>query len=149
METEFADTFRRIIGDYFSEKRCLYHYLSMAEGNYKEYVKGEFVKAKKYFYVLRPVLACRWILEKGTPPPMLFSDLAKAELPKELEEEIENLLDLKMNAPEIKEIPRIDKINDYLDASIKEIKAELLAMREEKEESWDTLNKLFLEETGK
>ena len=33
---------------------------------------------------MRPVLACRWILERGTPPPMLFSELLKAELPVEL-----------------------------------------------------------------
>ena len=55
----------------FSTKKSLYHYISMAEGNYREYLKTEMVRAKKYFYVLRPVLACRWILEKGTPPPMI------------------------------------------------------------------------------
>lgn len=148
METEFADTFRKLINDYFLEKRGLYHYLSMAERNYKEYLKGELVKAKKYFYVLRPVLACRWILEKGAPPPMLFSELAKAQLPKELEGEIESLLELKMNAPEVKEIQRIDKINDYLDASIREIKRELVSMVGEEEGSWDALNELFLKETG-
>ena len=53
----------------------------MAEGNYRDYLKGELVRAKKYFYVLRPVLACLWIMEKQTPPPMLFSELAAAELP--------------------------------------------------------------------
>lgn len=58
---------------YFSSKRGLSHYLSMAGGNYREYLKGDMVKAKKYFYVLRPILTCRWILDKGTPPPMLFS----------------------------------------------------------------------------
>ena len=50
---------------YFSSKRGLSHYLSMAGGNYREYLKGDMVKAKKYFYVLRPILACRWILDKG------------------------------------------------------------------------------------
>ena len=46
----------------------------MAEGNYREYLKGDLVGAKKYFYVLRPVLACQWILDWGTPQPMLFDD---------------------------------------------------------------------------
>jgi hypothetical protein len=50
----------------------------MAEGNYREYLKGDIVKAKKYFYVVRPLLACHWILEKGTPPPMLFDELVEA-----------------------------------------------------------------------
>lgn len=69
---------------YFSSKKTLYHYISMAEGNYREYLQGEIVRVKKYFYVLRPVLACRWILDRGTPPPMLFSELIKEELPIEL-----------------------------------------------------------------
>jgi len=29
----------------------MHHYLSMAKGNFREYLKGETVKAKKYFYV--------------------------------------------------------------------------------------------------
>ena len=70
METPFAERFRNIMMEYFSQKKSLYHYLSMAEGNYREYLKGDIVKAKKYFYVLRPVLACRWVLSKHTPPPM-------------------------------------------------------------------------------
>ncbi|MBE6669070.1 MAG: hypothetical protein E7601_02570 [Ruminococcaceae bacterium] len=40
-----------------------------------EYLKGDTVRLKKYFYVLRPILACRWILSEGTPPPMLFRTL--------------------------------------------------------------------------
>lgn len=67
-KTEFADEFRDLMMHYFSSKKTLYHYISMAEGNYREYLKGEIVRAKKYFYVLRPVLACRWILDRGTPP---------------------------------------------------------------------------------
>lgn len=33
-------------------KTGIYHYLHMAEGNFREYLKGEMVLAKKYFYVL-------------------------------------------------------------------------------------------------
>lgn len=127
-ETEFAEQFRSVMNNYFSSKRSLYHYISMAEGNYREYLKRDMVRAKKYFYVLRPVLACRWILEKGTPPPMLFAELMDSQLPKELFEDVNRLLELKMNAPEIKEIPRIDIINDYLDKSILEIKDILQGM---------------------
>ncbi|MGI6094082.1 MAG: nucleotidyltransferase domain-containing protein [Lachnospiraceae bacterium] len=144
LETEFADEFRNIMTDYFSAKKSLYHYISMAEGNYRAYLKGEMVKAKKYFYVLRPVLACRWILEKGTPPPMLFSELMKSDLPDYLMPDVENLLDLKMNSPEIKEIPRIGRINAYLDEAIKEVKTILQSMDENKEGDWGELNDLFL-----
>ena len=145
-QTEFADKFRKIMNEYFSTKRGIYHYINMAAGNYREYLKRDMVKAKKYFYVLRPVLACRWIMEKGTPPPMLFSELMDAELPKELAREVEKLLDLKVHSPEIKEIPRINKINEYLDISLFEIQEKAQTMDEAKTIEWTALNELFLEE---
>lgn len=143
IETEFADKFREIMTDYFYKKKSLYHYISMAEKNYREYLKEETVKAKKYFYVLRPVLACRWILDKSTPPPMLFSELSAAELPEYLKQDVDNLLSLKMNSPEIREIPRINILNDYLDVSIAEIKDKISEYKDD-ENSWNRLNNLFL-----
>jgi len=54
-------------------------------------------------------------------------------------------LDLKMNAPEIKEIPRVDEINDYLDQTIEALKAEIAAFPAEHRADWEPLNRLFLE----
>lgn len=70
----------------------------------------------------------------------------ESELPKELVPEVEKLLDLKMNSPEIKEIPRVDRINKYLNESIEEIKVKLKSVGENKEVQWEELNKMFLEE---
>ena len=143
-ETAFAEELRSVMQKYFSSKRGLSHYLSMASSNYREYLKGETVKAKKYFYVLRPVLACRWILDKGTPPPMLFSELVEAELDPALLPDVNRLLDLKMNAPEIKTIPRIESINCYLDSSIEEVRSRIVQLPEDASHGWEELNRLFL-----
>lgn len=139
----FADQFRPIMQKYFSSKAGLWHYLHMAEGNYRDYLRGEMVRAKKYFYVLRPILACKWILKKGTPPPMLFTDLVKSELPDDLSETVYQLLDLKMNSPEIKEIPRIDQLNRYLDAGIGNVKEQIEKLPDTPVQDWDELNELF------
>lgn len=139
----FADQFRPIMQKYFSSKAGLWHYLHMAEGNYRDYLRGEMVRAKKYFYVLRPILACKWILEKGTPPPMLFTDLVKSELPDDLSETVYQLLDLKMNSPEIKEIPRIDQLNRYLDAGIMSAKEQIEKLPDTPVQDWNELNELF------
>ena len=143
-ETAFADEFRSVMQKYFSSKRGLSHYLSMASSNYREYLKGDTVKAKKYFYVLRPILACRWILDKSTPPPMLFSELVEAELDPALMPDVNRLLDLKMNAPEIKTIPRIESINRYLDSSIEEARSRIVQLPEDTIHDWEELNRLFL-----
>ena len=47
----------------------------MAKSNYREYLQGENVRIKKYFYVLRPILACKWIENSNTMPPMEFEKL--------------------------------------------------------------------------
>ncbi|MCD7823121.1 MAG: nucleotidyltransferase domain-containing protein [Oscillospiraceae bacterium] len=145
-DDEFLEKMKPLIKEYFSSKNELYHYLSMAESNFKKFLQGEMVKAKSYFYVLRPVLACMWILDKETPPPMLFEELVKAELPEELKDDVDRLLDIKMNSPEIKMIPRVDVINSYLGESIDEVKRIILSMDEPANRSWDSLNQFFLSE---
>lgn len=142
METDFADQFRCVMNEYFSQKKALYHYISMAERNYCEFLKGEQVKAKKYFYVLRPILACNWVLDKGFPPPMLFSELADAELPEYLKDDVNNLLRLKITHPEIKEIERIDSLNDYIYKSIEEIKGKV-SQCTDNHNDWNKLNRMF------
>ena len=146
METEFAEKMRALMGKYFSTKHSLYHYLSMAEGNYREYLKTDLVRAKKYFYVLRPVLACRWILDMGTTPPMRFTELVQTELPKELKAEVDRLLEIKMHMPEVKEISKVSKINEYLENSMREIREEIEKVEESRKISWEELNELFLKE---
>lgn len=142
----FADRFKPVMERYFSSKNGLWHYLSMAEGNYRDYLRGDMVRAKKYFYVLRPILACRWILEKGTPPPMRFADLADSQLEADLKGIVDDLLTLKMNEPEVRLIPRIDPLNRYLDESIQEIKERIAQCPDRERRDWAELNALFLSE---
>jgi len=133
-----------IINRYFVAKSGLYHYLSTAKSNYHEYLKGETVRLKKYFYVLRPLLACKWILAEGTPPPMLFRTLMDKYLDEDLRPDVEKLLDMKMNMPEIKEGKRFDRVNDYLDRNIEEIEGIIAGLPAEDARDWSELNEVFL-----
>lgn len=142
--TELFQSFLPTIWAYFSAKSGLWHYLSMAEGNYREYLKGERVKAKKYFYVLRPILACRWILERGTPPPMLFADLVEAQLEPELRPVVEELLRIKMDTPEIGLIPRIDVLNSFIEENLPVLRIRVEALPQEPKRDWEPLNRMFL-----
>lgn len=60
---------------FFSPAACAYHYLHMAQGNYRSYLQGETVRLKKYFYVLRPLLAVKWIEQLRGVVPMRFHAL--------------------------------------------------------------------------
>ncbi|MEI6602595.1 MAG: nucleotidyltransferase domain-containing protein [Clostridia bacterium] len=149
MTTHFFQGFKEIINDYFKAKSGLYHYLNMAEGNYREYLKGDFVKAKKYFYVLRPILACKWILENRCPPPMLFTDLVDSVLEERIKPFISNLLHIKMNTPEIGEIPKVNEINEYIEENLRSLKVEIDCLPKEIPKGWDELNFLFLSAVNK
>ncbi|MBR2088064.1 MAG: nucleotidyltransferase domain-containing protein, partial [Oscillospiraceae bacterium] len=70
-----------VTGQYFRQDHLLHHYLSMAKSNEHAYLREKQVRLKKYFYVIRPLLACRWVLDQGTPPPIEFAKLMQAELP--------------------------------------------------------------------
>ena len=133
-----------VIPQYFSPMRGLYHYLSTAKSNFNTYLKNDTVKYKKYFYILRPILACKWILDKGTPPPMLFSTLMHEYLDISIKADVERLLEIKTSTSEIGEGKHFERVDEYLDKNIKEIEAILLNMTEEKDTSWNTLNELFI-----
>lgn len=132
-----------VVGAYFVQRASLYHYLSMAKKNYREYLKGETVKFKKYFYVLRPLLACKWILAEGTPPPMLFKTLMDKYLDEEIREDVVKLLDLKTNAPEITEGKRFGRVNAYMDKSIAEIEGVIKNLPNQHMQGWEQLNEVF------
>lgn len=133
-----------VIDRYFVAKSGLYHYLSTAKSNYREYLKGETVRLKKYFYVLRPLLACKWILAEGTPPPMLFSALAEKYLEEAVRLEVEKLLALKMQNPELGEGKRVDKVNAYIDRNIEELEGTIRSLPSSHDNGWEELNGIFL-----
>ena len=130
---------------YFVPKFGLYHYLGTAKTHYKIYFKSDIVKYKKYFYVLRPLLACEWILKKGTPPPMPFKDLMDECLDGSIRSDVMKLLDLKIKFPEIAEGKAFTNVNDYIEKKIQSLEEITKDISITQKGSWEELNKLFLE----
>lgn len=114
------DQIRRISPLTFSPKSCMHHYLHMAKGNYREYLQGDHVKIKKYFYVLRPILACEWIERNNAMPPIEFQVLVDSLVPagSPLKIAIQELLARKIAGDEMDYEPRIHPINAFLEARI-------------------------------
>jgi predicted nucleotidyltransferase len=115
-----ADRLRELSEKFFNPKSGLHHYLNMAEGNYREYLQRDFVRVKKYFYVLRPILACDWIRETGAMIPMEFHKLVETQVTDEkIGNEIGKLLARKIAGDELKEEPKIEILNEFLERKIK------------------------------
>ncbi len=71
----FALVFGLLASEFSSPDRLFRHYLRMARGNFRDYLRNDSVRLKKYLYVLRPLLACRWIERGLGPVPMRFQTL--------------------------------------------------------------------------
>ena len=113
---------RQLAADWFMPERCRWHYLSMAKRNYREHLSGEEVRFKRYLYVLRPLLAARWVDEGRGVPPMAFAELAEALLPgEELRATVAELLRRKMLAGEAATTAPWPLLQQYIAASLAEL----------------------------
>ena len=118
-----ADKLRELMPIFYSPRNCFHHYFHMAEGNFREYLRGETVRIKKYFYVLRPLLGCRWIEAGLGPVPMEFGILVEKMASSEiLKQEIHKLLERKQSGQELDFEPRIPTISDFIESEIERIK---------------------------
>ena len=138
-----ASQLRELIAEYYAPISCMYHYLHMAQGNYRQYLQGDTVWVKKYFYVLRPVLACMWIESGYGVVPTEFSILVERLLPAgPLRAAIDALVARKQAGHELDKGPRIPAISDFLDDRLSRISA----ARERASQTRDTerLDSLFV-----
>lgn len=128
---------------YFSVKSGVYHYYSTARNTFLTHLQKEQVKYKKYFYALRPLLACKYIEEYHCPPPVFFDELLKLSLPVELKENIYKLLEIKKITKEKDLNPQMPVIYDFIAKEL-EIQKELAdQIPDDHRKEWDTLNDIF------
>ncbi len=121
-------SFESLVEASFSTVRGYHHYVAMAKKNFRKHLQGETVRYKKYFYVLRPLLAARWIRAGRGAPPMRFADLAAAMLQdRALLEELNRLLALKMSSGEAATSPRWDMLHEFIEAELLDVQADLPA----------------------
>lgn len=93
----------------------------MAKANDREYLQGDIVKIKKYFYVLRPILACLWIKDKNESPPMEFEKLMTLIEDETLKARINELLVRKKSGVEMGNEPSIPEIRKFIEIKIAEL----------------------------
>lgn len=111
-----AARLRTLLPAFYSPRASFFHYLHMARGNLREYLRGEVVWRKKYFYVLRPLLAMRWIDLGLGPVPIEFSRLVEATVSDAaLRAAIEELLAAKRSGAELDRGPRIPVLGDFIE----------------------------------
>ncbi len=128
---------------YFSPLSSIYHYLHMAKGNYRDYLQGNIVNCKKYFYVLRPLLACMWIKDKKESPPVEFAVLLTMINDKILLEKINSLLKRKKAGIELGNEKAIPEINNFIKIQIENFENHTIEYDPKNKPPADYLNDLL------
>jgi predicted nucleotidyltransferase len=126
-DSGFADELRALMPKYFSLRSGGNHYLSMALNTFTNDLSSDLVKLKRYFYAMRPALACKWIIEKRSVPPMEFDKLRVLVGNNAIQNSIDNLLVQKQKSDEKALIEPLQDINNWLEEIVEACK---IAMNE-------------------
>ena len=141
-DNAFADEMRSLMPAYFSLRSSGNHYLLMANNTLRDDLENEQVKLKRYFYALRPALACQWIVEKQTVPPMEFDKLRILISDSGVQKSIDDLLEQKKGADEKALITPVALLNEWLIDTLNYCREQMPLLPSEKKEA-DELNVVF------
>ncbi len=70
VEAEFKEAFQKLIATYYSPIAVFYHHHSLAKKFWEELKDKEAFKLKSFFYLIRSLLSCNWIIKDNTVLPM-------------------------------------------------------------------------------
>ncbi|HTD99825.1 MAG TPA: nucleotidyltransferase domain-containing protein [Mucilaginibacter sp.] len=138
----FAADLRELMSQYFSLRSGANHYLSMAHNTLRDDLQTEQVKLKRYFYALRPALACQWIVERQTVSPMEFEKLRVIITDKKVQGAFDELLEMKKLADEKALITPVPVLNEWLTNTLDWCKERIPMLPSEKKYP-DELNNIF------
>lgn len=109
----------RLLTSIYSPEKGVYHYRSMAKTNYRGYLQESVVPLKKYFYVLRPLLASRWLQKTGEVAPIEFEKLLSLlENEPVVLSEVLKLLEEKRNAAELGCSAAVPILNRFIESEL-------------------------------
>lgn len=74
VDKDLVQILRRAMQTGFQPAASGRHYLSIARNNMHK-TSRDVVRTKWYLCTVRPLLCCRWVLERASPPPMAYREL--------------------------------------------------------------------------
>jgi predicted nucleotidyltransferase len=141
-EPGFVDELRGLMPQYFLLRAGANHYLSMAYNALTQDLQADEVKMKRYFYALRPALACKWIVEKQSVPPMEFEKLRVMESDTAIQTAIDELMERKKISDEKTMIAPVAILNNWLANTLADCRKKTADLPAQKQLP-DELNKVF------
>lgn len=138
----FREQAQNLLPDIYSVEKGIYHYRSMAKTNYRGYLREEMVPLKKYFYVLRPLFAIKWLEKYGTAAPIEFHKVLDLVTDNELLDTVHELLERKKVSEEKLLAPAITTLNKYIESELARLE-DIKLPKSDRELEMAQLNELF------
>lgn len=95
----FKGDFKKLIQEYYSPTAVFYHHYSLAKKFLEDIKDRETLKLKKYFYFIRSLLSCNWIIRNAGVVPMHIEGLMEM-IDETQKEELRKLIALKATVGE-------------------------------------------------
>lgn len=141
-----ARQLRALLSQAFRAPGGHHHYLRTARNVYDSHLLGEAVRIKKVFYVLRPLLACRWIRHTGTQPPTAFRPLTQASFVTDAERDMVHALErMKAVAMEGERVVLAPALRAWIDGELAAAEAAASTLRSSANLRTDTLDRVLIE----
>jgi predicted nucleotidyltransferase len=109
----FKEEFKKLISNYYSPIAVFFHHHSLAKKFWYELKDKDELKLKSYFYLIRSLLSCNWIIKDNSVLPMHIEGLMKY-IEEEYKERVRALIALKATVDEKYLHKKDHKLNEWI-----------------------------------
>jgi len=113
-DAAFKSSFNDLIKIYYSPTAAFFHHYSLAKKFWEELKDKEEVKLKSYFYMVRSILSCNWIIQDKSVLPMHIEGLMVL-IEKDNRSKLRELIQLKAGVGEKYLHPKDEQMNGWIE----------------------------------
>ncbi len=140
---DFLIEFKNIAVNFFSPSTCMHHYRNIAQQFYHDIEDNKAINLKKFFYLIRSILAFIWIEKGHGIVPKEFSILCERLLESDtFKQQITELIDYKKSRHELDDFTGNIQLKNFLDEEMERIN-EVQINKTDTRKEVKTLNDIF------
>jgi uncharacterized protein len=112
-DENFKADFKQLIESYYSPTAVFFHHYSLARKFWEELKDSETIKLKSYFYLIRSLLSCYWIIQDKSVLPMHIEGLM-TRIDSNRRDELRTLIQLKAGVGEKYLHPKDESLHEWI-----------------------------------
>lgn len=131
-----------LIHAYFSPRKAADYYCGIVRNQLKQSDRGPF-SVKQYLSIVSSLLACQWVIETQSAPPVSFAERAML-LPDSLKEHTADLVRRKKAKRGSGPLLSDRLLDQYIEETFRQLSVRIATLDRHSQPSWDALNAYFM-----